>query len=191
MNKTYDRILEQAARLFRDKGYSASSMEDIADAVGLKKGSLYYHFESKEQILVEIMDSFTEKLQAPVLALIDNDELGSAEKLRQAIKLHLGTLDSDNFEITVFLLEFRALSEEHRQRTLQGRASYETTFRRLIAEGIERGEFMDVDVAMAARAILGMCNWATQWYSPHGKHTTDQIASIFSDLVLNGLLKQR
>jgi len=190
MHNTHDRILQEAARLFCEKGYSASSMEDIADAMGLKKGSLYHHISSKEQILFEIMDRFSETLHGPINALLDNAEMSSADKMRHAIKVHLSSLDTNYFEVTVFLLEYRALGDENRQRVLEGRAKYETAFRRLVAEGIERGEFMDVNVAVATRALLGMCNWATQWYSPSGRYSIDEIASIFAELVLGGLLRK-
>ena len=190
IESAYERILKEAARLFYGKGYSASSMEDIADAVGMKKGSLYYHISSKEQLLFEIMDRFSEKVQGLITPLLDSDEMSSADKIRQAIKGHLSTLDTDIFAVKVFLLEYRALGDDYRHRVLEGRATYETAFRRLVAEGIERGEFVDVDVAIATRSILGMCNWATQWYSPSGGQSTDEIASIFADIILGGLLKK-
>lgn len=188
---SYDRILTEAARLFCEKGYHATSMEDLAAAVGIKKGSLYYYIESKEQLLLEIAELIPPKFIAGVVTLLEDTQLTAEQKVRTAIMRHLELFRTET-GLTwsrVFLREYRALPSEHRRKFLEQRQQYENVLRRLIAEGVERGEFAQVDVAMVTRAILGMCNWAIEWYSPNGKLSTEEIASIFSDLILKGLLR--
>lgn len=187
----HDRILAEAARLFCEKGYHATSMEDLAAAVGIKKGSLYYYIESKEQLLFEIAELIPPRFIANVMALLEDTQLTAEQKLRTAITGHLELFETETGLAwsRVFLLEYRALPDQHRRKLLEQRRQYENVFRRLIAEGVERGEFAQVDVAMVTRAILGMCNWAIEWYSPGGKLSTEEIASIFSDLILKGLLR--
>ncbi len=188
---SYDRILTEAARLFCEKGYHATSMEDLAAAVGIKKGSLYYYIESKEQLLFEIAELIPPKFIANVSALLEDTKLTAEQKLRTAIRRHLELLETETGLAwsRIFLLEYRALPEEQRTKLLEQRWQYENVFRGLIADGVERGEFAQIDVAMVTRAILGMCNWAIEWYSTTGKLSGKEIASIFSDLILKGLLR--
>ncbi len=188
---SHDRILEEAARLFCEKGYHATSMEDLAAAVGIKKGSLYYYIESKEQLLLEIAELIPPKFIANVRALLEDTRLTAEQKVHTAIHRHLELFETQT-GLTwsrVFLREYRALPDQHRKKLLEQRRQYENVFRRLITEGVERGEFAPVDVTLATRAILGMCNWAIEWYSPQGKLAAKEIASAFSDLVLKGLLR--
>jgi len=189
---SHDRILAEAARLFCEKGYHATSMEDLAAAVGIKKGSLYYYIESKEQLLLEIAELIPPRFIANVRALLEDTQLTAEQKIRTAIMRHLELFGTETGLIwsRVFLREYRALPDQHRRKLLEQRRQYEKVFRRLITEGVERGEFAPVDVTMVTRAILGMCNWAIEWYSPQGKHSAKEIASIFSDLVLKGLLRE-
>ena len=188
---SYDRILAEAARLFCEKGYHATSMEDLATEVGVKKGSLYYYIESKEQLLLEVAERTAPRPIASVVALLEDTQLTTEQKLRTAIAKHFELLATGTGLAwsRVYLHEYRALSEEHQRKLLEQRQQYERFFRRLITEGVEHGEFAQVDVATVTRAILGMCNWAIEWYSPKGKLSGKEIASIFSDLILKGLLK--
>jgi len=160
-------------------------------AVGIKKGSLYYYIESKEQLLFEIVELMPPQFIANVTALLEDTQLTAEQKLRTAITRHFELLETETglASARVFLLEYRVLPEEHRRKLLEQTQHYENAFRRLIAEGVERGEFAQVDVALVTQAILGMCNWAIQWYSPKGKLSGKEIAAIFSDLILKGLLK--
>lgn len=188
---SYDRILTEAARLFCEKGYHATSMEDLAAAVGIKKGSLYYYIESKEQLLFEIAELIPPRFVANVMALLEDTQLTAEQKLRTAIERHLELFETETGLAwsRVFLLEYRSLPAEHRGGLLEQRRQYENVLRRLIADGVERGEFAPVDVAMVTRAILGMCNWAIEWYSTTGKLSSKEIAASFSDLILKGLLR--
>ena len=188
---SYQQILEEAARLFCEKGYHATTMEDLGAEVGMKKGSLYYYIESKEQLLLEVAELIPPMFIANLTPLLEDTQLTAEQKLRTAITKHFELLDMRTglAWLRVFLLEYRALPEEPRRKVLEQRQHYEKIFRRFITEGIERGEFAQVDVATVTHAIVGMCSWAIEWYSPNGKLSGEEIASIFSDLILKGLLR--
>ena len=164
---SHDRILEEAARLFCEKGYHATSMEDLAAAVGIKKGSLYYYIESKEQLLLQIAELIPPRFIANVTALLEDTQLTAEQKLRTAIMRHLELFETEMGLAwsRVFLREYRALPAEHRNKLLEQRRQYENVFRRLITEGVERGEFAPVDITLVTHAILGMCNWTCLLYT--------------------------
>jgi len=189
----YQNIKGKAAQLFHDKGYHAASMEDLANAVGIKKGSLYYYVQRKDQLLFEIAEEFPLKYAADLRALSDDTRLSAEQKIRMAIENHFELFETEEglASSNVFLLEYKALPDMYRDKILEQRQQYEDAFRQLITKGIEQGEFSKIDAGMAARAILGMCNWATQWYSTEGKRSAAEIASVFADLVLKGLLVGR
>ncbi len=181
-----EKIFAQAVRIFKEKGYHATSVQDIADAVGLQKGSLYHYISSKEELLLKIFERSTGALTQRLQEIRDSDH-SPTEKVQHAIAAHLVALTTQLDLYTVYLSERRVLTGRIHS---QVRTEAERTARlleQIIQEGIDSGEFREIDSKMAAHAILGMCNWLYQWYSPTGRLTAEQIASIFSDLVIHGL----
>lgn len=184
-----DIILEAAAQIFTQKGFHAASMQDIAEAVRLQKGSLYYHVNSKQEILLEILDRaldlLTERLEA-VLQLPESPK----EKLRKAMRSYLETLAEYRNPASVLLLEYRSLEPDLQARHIEKRDHFEKLWRGLIQAGVEEGQFRGHDVAMSTRAILGAMNQAIVWYRPDGSLSAGEIADIFSDLFINGLISR-
>lgn len=181
-------IFAAAVRVFQQKGYHATSMQDIANAVGLQKPSLYHYIRSKEELLFHIFDRgvgpFTAELEEIAAA-----DLRASDKLRRAITTHLRALCAQIELFAVYLREqqFLSGSESARVRAEGGRHGQLLT--RIVEEGIRGGEFRRLDPTVTALAILGMCNWLYQWYSPAGRLQPEAIANIFCDLVLTGLVK--
>ncbi len=181
-----EQIFAEAVRIFKEKGYHAASVQDIADAVGLQKGSLYHYISSKEELLLKIFERSTGALTQQLQEILASD-LSPTDKLQRAINAHLVALTTQLDLYTVYLSERRVLTGRIHS---QVRTEAERTARlleQIIQEGIDAGDFRATDSKMAAHAILGMCNWLYQWYSPTGRLTAEQIASIFSDLVIFGL----
>jgi AcrR family transcriptional regulator len=181
-----EQIFIEAVRIFKEKGYHATSVQDIADAVGLQKGSLYHYISSKEELLLKIFERSTGALTQQLQEILASD-LSPTDKLERAIDAHLIALTTQLDLYTVYLSERRVLTGRIHS---QVRTEAERTARlleQIIQEGIDAGDFRATDSKMAAHAILGMCNWLYQWYSPTGRLTAEQIASIFSDLVIFGL----
>lgn len=184
---TRDEILVAAAQIFSQKGFHATSMQDIAQAVRLQKASLYHHVSSKQEILVDVLnqalDLLIERMQA-VMA----QPLAPDEKLRQAMRVYLTTLMEHRDLAAVLLLEHRNLSPELHARHIPRRDRFEQLWRGLIQQGLDDGVFYCADPAMASRALLGVMNWTITWYRPGGACTPEEVAAQFSDLFLLGLL---
>jgi AcrR family transcriptional regulator len=181
-------ILDAAARLFRTKGYHATSMADIGAAVGRLGGSLYYHIDSKEGLLYEIVEEATRNLLAGVREL-SRAPASPAERLRAAIVSHLQLCAARSDYTAVFLNEIQNLRDVPRRHTLlQLVKHYEDFFCHVIEDGMVTGDFRKgLDVQVTAYAILGMGNWALRWFRPDGRLSIDRIAAGFADLVIDGL----
>jgi len=180
-------IIEAAARLFNQNGYHATSMQDVARAVDIRKPSLYHHFESKESILLAILEVGMDRLIAE-LAAIAATKQDCHSKLRAAIHAHARAIASNPEAASIFLREDRGLGDGYLVHHLSRRDQLEQIFRAIAQEGIDRREFRLVDVPIATQALLGMINWMTRWHKPHGRLSAEQVADIFADLFLNGLL---
>lgn len=184
---TRDEILEAAAQIFSQKGFHAASMQDIAQAVKLQKASLYYHVNSKQEILVSLLDRaldlLIERMEA-VMAM----PLQSDAKLRQAVIAYLRVMLEHRDLAAVLLLEHRSLEPEYHARHIPRRDRFEHLWRDLIQEGLDAGVFCCVDPVLSIRALLGVMNWTITWYRPDGSLPIDDIATQFADLFLHGLL---
>ncbi len=181
-----DDILQAAAQIFRQKGYNAASMQDIADAVGLQKPSLYHHVNSKQEILLALLDHALDLLIADM-----NNVLASTEpadkKLKAAMRAYIRRLTAEADLAAVLLLEYRSLEPKLRVKHIQRRDRVESAWRNIIIEGAEAGLFRPVDPAVAGFALLGVQNWMITWFKSNGRLTADQLADASFDLFLRGL----
>jgi len=184
---TREEILFAAAQIFGQKGFHATSMQDIADSVNLQKASLYHHFESKQEILLCLLDSALDLLIeriAPVQASMHPPE----EKLRDAMRIYIQTVADYQNLASVLLLEHRSLDPELRERHSPRRDRFEYIWRELIQEGQDAGVFTCSPSALTARALLGVMNWTITWYRKEGPLSPEEIAEQFADLFLFGLI---
>lgn len=183
---TRQQILEAAAQIFREKGFHAASMNDIAQAVNLQKGSLYHHVSSKQEILVAILDQALDMLIGEMMRVMEQDVLPE-EKLRIAVGAYLEALTKRPDLAGVLLLEHRSLEPEYRLRHVPRRDRFENLWHQIIEQGIEQGVFKNNDPSLAVKALLGIMNWTIMWYRPDGKLSAKEIAEQSVDLFLNGL----
>jgi len=185
MNK--EMILEAAAQIIRQKGFHATSMQDIAAAVSLQKASLYHHVASKQEILLALLDQALDMLTEH-MQLVMHQELPADEKLRLAMDSFLKLLTEHSDLVSVLLLEHRSLDVEFHNRHIVRRDRFEKLWRDLIQEGIDTGKFISYDPALTARALLGVMNWTITWYRPTGSLPVKEITNHMANLFLNGLL---
>ena len=183
----HDQLLEVATHLFKEKGYHDTSMQDLADALGMQKASLYYYIESKQDLLYRLLD------RAFALMRIQIDEiyasgLPSAEKLRQALTNHAVTVMDNLNLISVYLNEYRNLPPRRLRQVLRVRKHYEQVLMQIVQDGIASGDFRPVDVKMTVFSLLGTLNWTHQWFSPEGALSSQEVAAILVDLALYGLV---
>lgn len=179
-----------AVKLFEEKGYHATSVQDIADEVGLQKGSLYHYIHSKEDLLLQIahqaISEFNERLER-----ILGSDIPAREKLTQAIENHL-TVSISNLQTTTVLLREAFSLGEHQHQVIQDLTDrYLNLWTHILEEGQATGEFEVPQPKLAALALLGACNWVYRWYKTSGKLTAEDVSKVFSDLFLNGLLKMK
>ena len=177
-------LTRTAARLFAEKGYHGTSTGDLAQAMGVQKGSLYAHITSKADLLWEVARegaaAFHEALdEIP-------DELPAPEKIRRALRAHLRVVAEQLDVATVFVREWRYLKGERRDEFVAERRRYEERFRALYREGRELGELRtDLDDATAALLALSAANWAYTWLRLGAD--TDELADRFTALLLDGM----
>ncbi|MDR5708869.1 MAG: TetR/AcrR family transcriptional regulator [Armatimonadota bacterium] len=182
----HEELLAAAVRLFRERGYHATSMQDLAQALGIQRGSLYHYIAAKEDLLWEIMDRALSRLMAAVEPVVRTPS-SAARRLQGAIAAHLAVAASLRDELTILHVELKSLSPSRRREMVARRGRYETLFREILEDGIARGEFREVDVKAATFALLGACNWFTQWFRPDGPQGHAHFTRWFSDLFLRGL----
>jgi AcrR family transcriptional regulator len=173
-----------AARLFAEKGYHGTSVGDLAEALGVQKGSLYAHIESKADLLWEVA---SEGAAAFHEALDRVPEEGSAvARIRAALRGHLRVVAEQLDVATVFVREWRYLDGNRRAAFVAERRRYEERFRALFRDGRELGELRaDLDDAAAALLALSAANWAYTWLRPGPD--TDALADSFTTLLLDGM----
>lgn len=184
-----DQLFESATRLFKEKGYHNTSMQDLADALDMQKGSLYYYIDSKEELLRHLLERATSFLAFQIDEIYAAD-LPPVEKLRWALKNHGETMMEHMDLVAVYLQEYRNLPPERLEEALAVRKHYERVLMQILEDGIASGDFRPVNVRMAVFGLLGMLNWTHQWFSPGGRFSAQEIAAMLADLALNGLVKR-
>jgi AcrR family transcriptional regulator len=184
MSTRKSELTRQAARLFAEKGYHGTSIGDLAEAMGVQKGSLYAHIESKADLLWEVARDGAAAFHAALDAV--PDDLRATEKIRLALQAHLRVVAEQLDVATVFIREWRYLDGERREEFVAERRRYEDRFRALFREGRELGGLRtDLDDATSTLLALSAANWAYTWLRPGAD--TDELADRFYTLLLEGM----
>lgn len=181
-----DEIILSAAQIFREKGFHATSMQDIADSVHLQKASLYHHIDSKQEILLAVLDRALDVVIEDIEPIIDSD-LPSVDKLKLAMARYIERVTSSADLAAVLLLEHRSLEPRLRARHIARRDRFEELWRAIVREGVERGEFRPLDLSIVTFALLGVQNWLITWYRESGRLSGSELAEQFADIFLHGL----
>lgn len=198
-------ILQAAARVLQRNGYEATTMKDIAAEVNLTAASLYHHFDNKDALLLAVLEAGIEQILAEIQP-IARSERPSSDKLRRMIAAHIIGLTENTAVGAAMVFEIKALVSE-KQPSANGRAAatpfddrraaflarrdqFESLFRHVIHEGVERGEFRPVDVPIFVKTLLGAQNWVGVWYRPEGRLTGQEIADMLADAFLRALQRE-
>ncbi len=184
---TLEAIIAAAARVFQAKGYHAATVQDIADAVGILKGSLYHHVRSKEDLLYLIVKEPIARMYERMNEIAAADQ-PAADKVRRAILAHLEAFDRHYPHLFVYLHEREEMKRRFRERFKLSPEQYERCWQQILREGVKSGEFRpDLDVPVVSYGLLGMLNWLYKWYDPRGRLGVREVAVQFSTLALAGL----
>jgi AcrR family transcriptional regulator len=183
-----EEIIAAAAKVFQTKGYHAATVQDIADAVGILKGSLYHHVKSKEDLLYLIVKEPIARIYERMAEIVASD-LPAAEKLRRAIVAQLEAFDQHYPHLFVYLHEREEMKRGFREQFKLSPKQYERCWQQILREGVKSGEFRaDLDVEVVSYGLLGMVNWLYKWYDPRGRLSVREIAAQFSTVALAGLV---
>ncbi|HSF62644.1 MAG TPA: TetR/AcrR family transcriptional regulator [Gaiellaceae bacterium] len=179
-----DELTRQAARLFAERGFHGTSMGHLAEALGVQKGSLYSLTGSKQELLFQTMQEGARAFHAALDAV--PDDLPAIERIRLALRGHLGVVADQLDVATVFTREWRYLDDEYRDGILGERRRYEERFRALFVDGVATGELRpDLDAGAAALLVLSAANWAYTWLTPG--RDTDELADRFTAILVDGI----
>jgi len=180
-------IIDIAARLFAERGYSATGVAELCRATDLGKGSLYYYIGSKEQLLAEIHSSV-------LVPLVDETEKIAASsdppevKLRRMADVLLSAIVHHMDHVWVFLHEWKSLRGRNAASFREKRRSVEDVLESILREGVDRGDFDIPDLRIATLAWFGMVNYTYQWYRSEGRLSPEHIGQLYHQIFTRGIL---
>ena len=188
--KKRDLILEEAARLFKQRGYGGTSMRDLAEKVGMEASSMYNHIRSKDEILEEICFHIA-NLYISQLKQIEQQEQSFTEKLKALIRLHVRIMISNGAEVSVANNDWKYLPDDKLREFKQLRSTYEKRFANLLEQGIAAGEFEQVNSSVALFTILSAVRWVELWYRPNRGISAAELEESIITILLNGVVKNK
>jgi AcrR family transcriptional regulator len=184
-------IVDAAVELFRRKGYQTTTLDDVAGELGITKAALYHYVDGKEDLLFTIYNQAVAAIFEQTNRIADV-ELPPEEKLRMVIRNHVENIIIGNQSLVyVFFAEDNQLPEKYQSWVRQKKREYDEVVQKIIGEGIEKGVFEPHDPRLLSYAIVGMINWAYQWYRPGLPFSPGQIADLFIDLLERGYLEDK
>lgn len=183
-------VVRAATLLFKEKGFDATTLNNIAEEVGVDRASLYYYFDSKEELLQEAVGDVTGRNLEMIRALRRSD-LAPAERLAQLIHNAIASFDENYPQVFVYIQEemtrLRSREDPWAKAMLKQTREFEQALLDLLRDGVEAGVIRaDLDLQVAAQALWGMINWTHRWYKP-GHHKPEQVADVFSAVFLDGV----
>lgn len=180
-------ILKSAAAAFRRRGYHGASVDEIASALEMTKGNLYYYFKNKEEILFACHEYSLDVL----LRLLDDVRASGEPPDQQLRRLVLAFvhLILDELQATALTIDLQALSPPLLRKVVSRRDQFDRGLRAIIQQGMDTGRFVPGDPKMVAFAVMGAVNWITKWYDPAGPQTSEEIGRAFADYLVGGLTR--
>jgi AcrR family transcriptional regulator len=178
-------ILKSAAAAFRRRGYHGASVEEIARALKMTKGSLYYYFRDKQDILFGCHE-YSLGVALDLLERVEAEALPPDEKLRRLI-VGFVHLIIDELHGTGLTLELEALPRPLLRKVVARRDRFDRGLRKILQDGMDQGLFAPGDAKLLAFALMGALNWISRWYDPRGEASSDEIATTFANYLVGGL----
>lgn len=177
-------IMDGAAELFYERGFGATSIRDIADAVGISSSTLYHHFTSKQDILHACVARFMGDFVAATVPPLQDQTVSPTERIRHVVRLHLEISDDRRHELLVGNPIRHALNPEQQKEGIALQQAYHDAVREVIVEGCRRGEFATADAELTTMAVLDMLNGVREWYRRTGPLSRDEVIERYAEIVL-------
>ncbi|MCH8813573.1 MAG: TetR/AcrR family transcriptional regulator [Chloroflexi bacterium] len=181
-----EQILDVATKLFHKKGYTGASVQNLADAVGISKATLYYHIGSKERLLYEIHERFLNE----GFELLEPLEQSPDSPTNKLINYFIGQCQLTHrrgLEMAVAMAELDRLSTSRRKTMVAKRDQYLDVLVRTLQAGVDSGEFRPIDPRLGALCVMGMVNWLHRWYQRDGALSPEDLGRFMASIVLSGL----
>lgn len=183
-----DKITEQSIKLFVRKGFTETSIQDIVDALGVTKGTFYYYFTSKEELLMDIHLSYINDMLRHQEKILKDTAKTCKQKLFDIVFMLISNIKTQGPAAKIFFREMRNLNEERLSYIIPKRDQFRFNMEKLVLDGIKKGEFRsDLNPSIVTFGILGMANWSYQWFSPSGEVSDWEVAQVFVEILLNGI----
>src|SRR6478736_6409183 len=184
-----EQVIRKAAELFREKGYAASSMRDLAQKLGIEAASLYSHIKSKEEILHSLCFDMAAEFRKSLVE-VEKLNVSASERLRLGIIGHVEVMAKDLTASAVFMNEHRHLSQPYLRDFLLLRINYINRFKAIIEQGVKNNEFKStINTKLAVMTLFSSLNWMPQWYDPGSVIQPAELGQQLSDMLVNGLKK--
>lgn len=186
-----DEVVDIAARLFAERGYHPTTIDDLVEATGLTRGGLYHYISGKHDLLSQIHRRFIDPLleQAEKIAAAGDPPEETLRQLAEALMTDIATYTD---QVTVFLHEWRIIQEDPAWGDIrQSRKKFEGVIEQVLRRGIREGVFEVADVRLTVLAFLGMINYSYQWYSSSGRVSPTRLARTFMDIFIDGIRSGR
>ena len=184
-----EQVIRKAAELFREKGYAASSMRDLAQKLGIEAASLYSHIKSKEEILHSLCFDMAAEFRKSLVE-VEKLNVTASERLRLGIIGHVEVMAKDLTASAVFMNEHRHLSQPYLRDFLLLRINYINRFKAMIELGVKNNEFKSsINTKLAVMTLFSSLNWMPQWYDPGSLIQPAELGQQLADMLVNGLKK--
>jgi AcrR family transcriptional regulator len=184
LRRRWGQVVDAAAQLFHEKGYAATSVQDVADTLGLLKGSLYYYIKTKEDLLFAVVED-AHAASIANLEVVRASGPDCTAELRAFVRAHLGLLIRERVKLSVYLHDFRSLTSEHQHSVSAKRRDYSGYLEELIARGQQDQSFASsLNPHLTMLALLGMLNWTYEWYREGDAASAEQIIESFTAAAL-------
>jgi AcrR family transcriptional regulator len=180
-------IYEQATRLFAERGFAGTSFQDIADAVGLTRPALYHYVRNKDELLAKLVTEFTEEPAAGIAAEAGRRDRSATEKIHSIVSANVRRQGEHAARFQLLIRSEADLPADIAANYAAGRRSVLRSVASVIGEGVQSGEFREVDPRVAALGVIGMSNWVAWWYQPGAHDDLERVCAELAEMAVNGL----
>lgn len=182
-----EEIIKAASKVFKEKGYENGRLEDIANELGILKGSLYYYIDNKEDLLLSVVELPIKEITEKIEEIANSDE-EPIEKIRQIVHSHLHFTEEYSAALSVYLERKWDRDNPNYIKVFELGKRHEDAIIRVVEEGIQKKQIYEgMDPMVISYTIIAICNWPYRWYKPDGRLTMDEISKIVTNMCLNGI----
>lgn len=185
-----NQIFEEATRLFGERGFAGTSLQDIADAMGMSRPALYYYVKSKDELLAKLVTEITEGPAAEMRSVADRADLDPVSKVRTMARIVVVRRATQPARFRLLIRSEAELPTELAAAHESARKAVLKTLVSVIDDGIVAGQLRPVDPRVAALGVLGQCNWVAWWFHPGGRDSVDSVADQLADMAVAALRRQ-